>query len=255
MRSLRLGLLAVAVSILAAACGGKIDGGTSSGVDSGTDSQSGPPASCKPQGGPCASDYDCCMGTCVGGACTGGTSCAPTGAKCSTAAPCCSHLCDQVSGFCAPSAPLPNCRPDGAPCGSPLECCTQTCIGNVCGGKAPPPSCQPAGLPCFGQGKCCKMCLGDVCGEPTSDGGPFVCPTTSNKLCDQCVGQACCGEMLNCGTYSSCSQWLACIHQCEQQGNTAFACAQNTCGAPSMPAETALYACVQQKCSTACNTD
>ena len=261
MLSPRLGFL-FAVAILAAACGGKIDDGTDSGVDSGADSPS-PPPTCKPNGSPCAVSVDCCAGAvCLNGYCgTTPPTCTPDYAKCSTSSQCCSQSCDP-NGYCAPNT-APPCAPEGAPCGSSSQCCSLVCGGGVCGGgPPPPPPCKPDGVPCGSPGECCSsVCNGaGLCGVifdggPSVDSGPIACGSTSNKLCDQCVAKSCCPQMVSCGNDSTCSQWLGCVQSCEQKGYSAFWCTQNACGAPSTSAESALYTCAQQYCSTPCTTD
>ena len=263
MLSRRLGLL-FSFSILAAACGGKIDDGTDSGVDSGTDSPS-PPPTCKPVGSACKVASDCCYSSCIGGVCaTMPPTCVPDYGKCSTSAQCCSQLCNQQTGSCEPNTPPPPpCEPDGTPCGTSSQCCSQVCSGGYCmGGPPPPPACKPDGYSCVSAGECCSaVCNGGLCGAifvdagPIVDSGPIACGSTSNKLCDQCVAQSCCPQMVSCGNDAPCNQWLSCVQSCEQKGYSAFWCTQNACGAPSTPTESGLYSCAQQYCSTPCTKD
>ncbi len=260
MLSPRLGLL-FALSVLAAACGGKIDDGTDSGVDSGADSPS-PPPTCKPSKSQCSVSVECCSGSvCINGYCgTTPPTCTPDYAKCSTSSQCCSQLCEP-NGYCAPNTPPPPpCEPYGAACSSSSQCCSQVCGGGICGG--PPPPCKPDGSSCLSAGECCSsVCNANLCGAifvdagPIVDSGPIACASTSNKLCDQCVAQSCCPQMVSCGNDGLCSNWLSCVQSCEQKGYSALWCTQNACGAPSDAAETSLYSCAQQYCATPCAKD
>ncbi len=251
MFSPRLGFL-LALSAVAA-CGGKIDVGTDSGVDSGADAPSPPPV-CQPPGGACNVAGDCCSSLCVGGVCATPPSCTPDYVTCSTSSQCCSQICDST-GYCAPtSPPPPPCEPDGVPCSSSSQCCSLGCSGGYCGGVKPPP-CQPNGTACSSAGACCSSsCNGNVCGGVGPDGGP-TCSPPSNKSCDQCVAQSCCPQMDSCIGTNDCVSWLACVLNCEQKGYSAFACTQNTCGAPANATQSALYTCAQQYCATQCAKD
>jgi len=212
------------VLVLAASCGGKIDGGDGDGGggDAGGDA-TGDTSVCAPLGAACNVSVDCCKGACVAGSCSEG--------------------------------PPPSCLPDGAKCSTAAECCSPSCVDGVCGLPEPPP-CKPDGVPCQSAGECCSSsCTDDVCGGTVVIDGGVSCASSSTKKCDQCVASFCCQEMIDCGNETSCSSWLACVQSCEQKGGSAFACTQNGCGGPPTPTSSALYGCAQQDCATQCTAD
>ena len=149
------------------------------------------------------------------------------------------------------SKPPPTCSPDSFPCKSPSQCCSNICSSGTCGLPPPPPPCKTDGTPCSNDAECCSSVCNGTCGTQVA------CATTSNKQCDQCVAANCCKPYLDCGSDATCSNWLGCVQNCEQQGQSAFACSQlqSTCGPPSGTAESALYKCAQQFCGSSCTVD
>ena len=150
-----------------------------------------------------------------------------------------------------PDTGPPQCKPNGAQCVSPVECCTFECSFGVCGGPPPPPPCKPDGAPCGSAGECCSNTCNGTCGVQVG------CAVTSNKLCDQCLAQSCCNQMVACNGDAPCNMWQACVMNCEQQGSSAFACTQpnSPCDPPADGAEQALDACGQKFCAKQCTTD
>jgi len=201
--------------LVAVSCGGKISDGDA-GVDGGDS------AACVPLGGACTVSIDCCTGdVCLGNVCTDQPpTCVPDGAKCSASAPCCFGTCQ--SGICSSKGPPPpTCSPDDAPCNAPSDCCSQLCTDHVCG----------------------PLDAGAGCG------------IGSTKACDQCVATSCCSSMAVCVHATACASWFDCVQTCEQQGESAFACTQGTCGPPTTSEEQTLYVCAQNACGPECTKD
>lgn len=151
-----------------------------------------------------------------------------------------------------PPPPPPPCEPDSFPCSTASDCCSKSCFKGTCGvPPPPPPPCKPDGASCSSDVECCSNVCNGTCGAPIG------CATTSNKKCDLCVASSCCKEMIGCQGDAACSTWLSCVQNCEQQGQSAFACSQvqGTCGPPSGNAENLLYKCAQTSCGNSCTVD
>ena len=145
---------------------------------------------CRPDGGVCAGNDDCCGGFCAEGVCR---------EPCGTDLPACAAGTECLCGSCKPPAPL------GAPCEQECDCgtssavscvnhtCTQTCTTNagcaagdscVCG------HCEPArgvGSPCPGNQQC-------ACGMGTNN--TLYCDegVCRGALCASCTIQADCSQ-------------------------------------------------------------
>jgi hypothetical protein len=146
---------------------------------------------------------------------------------------------------------VPQCLGINFQCNTSAECCSGYC-NFVCTGKPPPPpSCQPDGTPCTTDGECCSNVCNGTCGTQVA------CATSSNKQCDICVATNCCKEFLNCGSDPTCSKWLGCVQDCEQQGQSALACAQSDggCGPAVTTTEGVLSKCAQASCAQPCSVD
>src|SRR5512133_1674353 len=114
-----------------------------------------PPVCDKAQpGASCASNGDCCSGSCyvpsggTAGMCLA-TPCGSVGAGCGAASDCCNASCDPAMHECAAEACTLG-RP-GASCAYPTDCCSGSCEGAI-GSKVCTsfPACHPAGEACTG---------------------------------------------------------------------------------------------------------
>ena len=150
------------------------------------------------------------------------------------------------------TSPPPTCSPDSFPCKSASECCSNFCSGGVCGvPPPPPPPCKADGTPCSSDVECCSNVCNGTCGTQIG------CATTSNKKCDICIAANCCKPYIDCGNDPTCSTWLSCVQNCEQQNQSAMACStpQSQCGGPQNTTENALFKCGQQFCNSPCSVD
>ena len=113
---------------------------------------------CKPTGGICVDDADCCKGQCLDDG-TGVLRCDPacidTGLPCTFSAECCETNCQD--GTCLP--PEDPCVPTGDACMTNADCCGGLCLGGVC--DVP---CELTGSGCTSPADCCSgICIGSLC--------------------------------------------------------------------------------------------
>jgi hypothetical protein len=173
----------------------------------------GPRNLCSKLGAGCASNADCCMGTCNGGVCT--ATCQGSGAGCASTAECCMGLICTANKCAAP----PTCAGSGGACAQTADCCAGqnlTCTAGKCGAT----TCRNAADPCAATADCCNplLCsagrcgmqncrgLGDAC-EVTADCcNPLVCAGGKCATMAQCrtAGQACANT-------NDCCQGLVCL--------------------------------------------
>lgn len=239
--------LAVAASVLVAACGGDKagtpgaggaggsptgpNGGCGAGAVTGSNGGSGAASTTSPStsasgdpGSPCATHDTCGNGQCIDGTC-----CLFQREPCSKPADCCSGRCE--SGVCG-------CGQPGAKCeGKVGACCSELCIEGAC-------ACAPPTRPCESDVDCCNgRCDGDKCaanleGEPcsvnyecASENCDYDVPSQTGtcgcrliehtQTCCTAIGQGC----------STAQPWECCTNLCDSNGKCACAPGAGACRA------------------------
>src|SRR6476661_1007010 len=184
------------------------------------------PDPCGSDGVSCASDADCCIGSCIGGICqcqaAGGPctvasecclldgqtmcingacgTCHTDGAVCTATADCCQGECFQ--GVCA------TCRGDSSPCADPSECCNGDCFNGIC------VSCRQTGNPCDAGHVCCGgFCVGGACVTCKDSGS--ACADASECCSGDCYNGACAAcrpPGAQCTDGTTCCGAAGCVH-------------------------------------------
>jgi len=137
---------------------------------------------CAGDGEICASDGQCCSGTCAVGLC-GHSQCLGEGASCQRPEDCCSYQCLQDSSGQLACASGLGCASAGQLCGRAAACCGLACAGaGTCGGTL----CAQGGAACAVAGDCCGgRCDAGKCAPP----GPEC--RVAGEIC--AIGNDCCG--------------------------------------------------------------
>ncbi len=274
MESTRLNVLAlfvgacVVAGAVIAGCGSESEetppdnntpDGSIVGEDGSTTNPDGGAPICKPIGGQCAVDGDCCSERCDQGTktCLVNTAeCSAAGAACTTATECCTFSC--IGGKCNSK----QCTADNAACTQNEECCGGVCNNGTC--KALTTTCKSMGNPCGGNGECCsKLCKdgfckapsfcaqnGDACSSDTeccggnctkAEGAPLgTCSTIPGAPCAP-SGSVCTGEgcdnfccSLSCGVGPAGVKICQPPSGCKPQ-NELCAKSEDCCGGPGKP--------------------
>lgn len=201
---------------------------------------------CAPAGQPCATDVDCCSGSCVSGVCAAATGCAPLGESCTTAAQCCSRVCAQSVTGGLTCQGLGGCAVDGELCVRDTDCCDTTPGSCAHTGAAAVGHCTASTTGCVSAGEICRV-AGDV--SATRD----CCPSGSHGLCrptpssdvDRCSTERAAASCLldgeTCAVPSDCcsnvctasSDGYVCVPACEHTGDPCSRdadCCTGACG-------------------------
>jgi hypothetical protein len=190
---------------------------------------------CLPPTAACATDTDCCSGTCDATTKACGFragACGAAGSTCKSNLDCCTTSC--IAGACSDK----QCVADGQACKEGGECCGGTCEGGTC--KPLSGSCGTAGNPCAGNATCCSgFCRSGFCSAPS--------------FCTQ-NGDACANDLECCG--GSClKQTGAALGLCQNAASTgATGCttAGQICGNGATYDGGALPTCGGECCSRSC---
>jgi hypothetical protein len=214
-------LAALAIALVAAACGEDVDFGAAPGgdagardaaldretVDAAADAPTGGDAApcsdaaastCGPNGQSCRFSTDCCSLRCQGAGgpeayCLPSGTCSAPGAECEIRNSCC-------SGRCEPGGPHgsllcgPFCQANGSPCDDAQDCCSLACHGGICGGSI----CGVIGSACIEDSGCCSgRCDSGRCAMTTEPCFP------SGESCGGDTGAYCCSNWCD-GTTGRC---------------------------------------------------
>jgi hypothetical protein len=156
-----------------------------------------PGPTCRPDGGACTQDSDCCGGNCFGQVCADRPDYCVNASCPGNAVGCCQDTC------CLP--PSNQCNPGGLCCAP--NCAGKQCGPDGCGGDGTCGDC-PDGLGCNGDGEC--VCTPQSCRDGCCDGDNCR-PGTTNQACG--TGGVTCAP---CGAGQSCQnqRCAACTPQC-----------------------------------------